>query len=145
MSPSSASLNPGSATFSVTVHLKTSTVTTYDSADVIRKGLSTNSATFWKVEIRPSSAGLTAKVPCYFWGSSTRASLYATPNVVDGAWHTIQCIKQPGSIAIVFDGRLRTETATVGSISNSADLTIGAKSFDDDGYTGLVDEVSVDR
>jgi hypothetical protein len=143
--PSSASLNPGAAAFSATVHVRTSTVTADDSADVMRKGLSTNSKTYWKMELRPNSTHTSARIRCYFRGSSGIASLYATPVVSDGAWHTVQCFKQAGQVGVVFDGRTRTKAATVGSISNGAALTIGAKSATDDAYVGLVDEVSFDR
>lgn len=143
--PSSASLNPGSAAFSVTVNINTSVVTRDDSADAIRKGLSTNSKTFWKVELRPSSTRKTEKVRCYFRGTAGTVSLYGPANVVDGRWHTITCTKQAGSISITQDGKTRTKAGTVGSISNSAPLTVGAKSFDDDAYTGFVDEASFSR
>ena len=143
--PSSASLNPGAADFSATVHVLTSTVTADDSEDVMRKGLSTNSKTYWKMELRPSSTHKSAKIRCYFRGSSAAASLYATPVVTDGAWHTVTCFKQAGTIGVVFDGTTRTKSVKVGSISNGAALTIGAKSATDDAYVGLVDEVSFDR
>jgi len=143
--PSSASLKPGAADFSATVHVSTSTVSADDSEDVMRKGLSTNSKTFWKMELRPSSTHKSAKIRCYFRGSSGAASIYASPVVTDGAWHTVSCFKQAGKIGVVFDGKTRTKAATIGSISNGAALTIGAKSATDDAYVGLVDEVSFDR
>jgi hypothetical protein len=143
--PSSASLNPGAAAFSATVHVRTTTVTADDSADVIRKGLSTNSKTFWKMELRPNRTHTSAKVRCYFRGSSATASLFATRVVTDGAWHTIQCFKQDATIGVVLDGTTRTKAAAVGSITNGAPLTIGAKSAADDAYAGFVDEVSFDR
>jgi hypothetical protein len=140
--PSSPSLNPGSAAFSVTVHINTSVVTRDDSADAIRKGLSTNSKTFWKIELRPSSTHKTEKVRCYFRGTAGIVSLYGSANVADGLWHTITCTKQAGSISITQDGKTRTKAGTAGSISNSAPLTVGAKTFNDDAYTGLIDEAS---
>jgi hypothetical protein len=143
--PSSASLNPGAAAFSATVHVRTSTVTGDDSADVMRKGLSTNSKTYWKMELRPNATHTSARVRCFFRGSSASVGIYATPVVTDGAWHTIQCFKRSGRVGIVFDGSTRTKAATVGSISNGAALTIGAKSATDDAYAGLIDEVSFDR
>jgi concanavalin A-like lectin/glucanase superfamily protein len=143
--PSSASLNPGAAAFSVTVHINTSVVTRDDSADAIRKGLSTNSKTFWKIELRPSSTRKTEKVRCYFRGTSGTVSLYGPANVADGRWHTITCTKQAGSISITQDGTTRTKAGTAGSISNSAPLTVGAKASNDDAYTGLIDEASFSR
>jgi hypothetical protein len=143
--PSSPSLNPGSASFSVTVHVNTSVVTRDDSADVIRKGLSTNSNTLWKMELRPSSTRKTEKVRCYFHGSSGIVSLYGPKNVADGAWHTITCAKNGSSVSVTQDGVTRTKSGTAGSISNSAPLTIGAKAFNDDAFQGFVDEASFAR
>jgi hypothetical protein len=143
--PSSGALNPGSASFSVTIHIRTSVVTRDDSADIIRKGLSTNSATFWKLELRPSSTRKTERARCYFRGTSGRVSLYGPTNVADGAWHTITCVKNGSSVSVIQDGVTRTKSGTAGSISNAAKLTIGAKARDDDAYQGLIDEVSIAR
>jgi Concanavalin A-like lectin/glucanases superfamily len=143
--PSSASLNPGAASFSVTVHILTTAITRDDSADVIRKGLSTNSATLWKMELRPSSTRKTERVRCYFHGTSGVVSLYGPKNVADGAWHTITCAKSGSAVSVTQDGVTRTKGGTVGSISNSAILSIGAKSRTDDAYQGLVDEASFSR
>ena len=143
--PSSASLNPGSVSFSVTLSFNTSVVTRDDSADIIRKGTTTNSKTLWKVELRPSSTRKTEQIRCYFRGSSQTIGLYGGKPVSDGKWHTVTCMKQADKVAIVLDGKTRTKAAHVGSISNSAPLTIGAKSSNDDAYQGLVDEVSFAR
>jgi hypothetical protein len=143
--PSSAILNPGAADYSVSLYFKTSNVTKDDSADVIRKGLSTNSKTFWKMELRPNNGHSSAKLRCYFRGTGTTASIYATPVVTDGNWHSAQCFKTATAVGVVFDGKTRTKAAKVGSISNGASLSIGAKSASDDAYTGLVDEVSISR
>lgn len=143
--PSSPALNPGSASFRATVHIKTGVVTRDDSADVFRKGLSTNSKTLWKLELRPSSTGLTEKARCYFHGTSGIVSIYGPKNIADGAWHTITCVKSGSAVAIIQDGVTRTKAGTVGAISNSAPVTIGAKALNDDRYQGLVDEVSFSR
>jgi Concanavalin A-like lectin/glucanases superfamily len=143
--PSSASLNPGANAFSATVHIRTSVVTRDDSADVMRKGVSTTSATFWKMELRPSSTGKTERARCYFRGTSGVVSLYGPTNVADGAWHTITCAKTAKSVSLTQDGVARTKAGSVGSITNGAPLTIGGKSTSDDGYQGLVDEVSFAR
>ena len=143
--PSSPSLNPGAAAFSVTVSFNTAVVTSDDSADIIRKGLSTNSKTLWKVEMRPSSTRKTEQVRCYFHGTSGVGSLYGGKNIADGQWHTVTCAKQADKVIVVLDGKTRTKAAKVGSISNSAPLTIGAKAANDDAYQGLVDEASYSR
>ena len=143
--PSHAALNPGAAPFTVSVHFRTSQVSRDDSEDLMRKGLSTNSKTLWKIELRPNASHTAARVRCYFHGSRAAASIYASPsNVADGAWHTVQCVKQNGLVGMIFDGKTRTKAARVGSISNGAVLTIGAKSATDDAFPGLVDEAAFD-
>jgi len=143
--PSQADLNPGAAPFTVTVHFRTSVVSRDDSADLMRKGLSTDSARLWKIELRPNASHTAARVRCYFHGSRAAASIYASPmNVADGAWHTLQCFKRSRTIGMIFDGKVRTKSARVGSISNGAVLTIGAKTATDDAFPGLVDEAAFD-
>jgi Concanavalin A-like lectin/glucanases superfamily len=144
--PSSPGLNPGASTFRATVHIRTSTVTTDDSADVMRKGVSTSSATFWKMELRPNSTHATERVRCYFRGTSGVMSVYgSTKSIADGAWHTITCAKTATSVSITQDGVTHTKAGAVGSVSNAARMTIGAKSTTDDAYQGLADEVSINH
>jgi hypothetical protein len=144
--PSRAALNPGGAPFTATVRFRTSDVPDDDSADLMRKGVSTNSKTLWKIELRPNPAHTRAKVRCLFRGSRSEATISATArNVADGAWHTVQCFKQDRRIGVIFDGAARSTSARVGSISNGAALTLGAKSRTDDAYRGLLDEASFER
>jgi hypothetical protein len=142
--PTSPALNPGAGTFHATVHIRTSTVTTDDSADITRKGVSTSSATFWKMELRPNSTHTSERVRCYFRGTSGVISVFgSTKNIADGAWHTITCTKTANSASITQDGVTHTKAGPVGTVSNGTRMTIGAKSTTDDAYQGLVDEVSV--
>lgn len=140
--PSSASLNPGSSAFVVTAQVNTTTIPPGDSADVVRKGVDSNSSRYWKMEIRPTTTRTKARVRCYFQGSSGIASVSATPNVATGTWHTLQCVKRAASVSAVIDGTTKTKSTRVGSISNNAALTVGAKSRFEDFYAGLMDEVS---
>jgi hypothetical protein len=143
--PSSPSLNPGSASFSVTLNFNTSVVTGDDSADVMRKGTTTDSKTLWKMEMRPSSTRKTEQVRCYFRGSAQTIGIYGGKPIADGRWHSVTCIKQADKISVVLDGKTHSKAAHVGSISNSAPVTIGAKAANDDAYQGLVDEVSYSK
>jgi Concanavalin A-like lectin/glucanases superfamily len=143
--PSSATLNPGSAAFTASAFVQTTTIPPGDSADVVRKGIDANSPRYWKMEIRPTATRTKARVRCYFQGSSAIASVSATQNVADGAWHQIQCVKRTASVSAVVDGKARTKSIRVGSISNAAPLTVGAKSRSEDFYRGLMDEVSFAR
>jgi hypothetical protein len=144
--PSRDALNPGGAPFTATVHFRTSVVPSDDSADLMRKGLSTNSKTYWKIELRPNPEHTRAKVRCLFHGSLAEAKISAAPkNVANGVWHTVQCFKQNGRVGVIFDGATLSTSATVGSITNGAALTLGAKSATDDAYDGLLDEAAFSR
>ncbi|HEX2103934.1 MAG TPA: LamG-like jellyroll fold domain-containing protein [Solirubrobacteraceae bacterium] len=141
---SSAALNPGAAPFTATVRFLTNGAPNDDSADMMRKGLSTNAKTYWKMEVRPYDSGTRARIRCYFQGSRRNASVYSSGNIADGAWHTVQCLKQNRIVGVIVDGKLRTKAARVGSISNGAALTLGAKSRSDDAFGGLLDEAALD-
>jgi hypothetical protein len=144
--PSRAALNPGAAPFTATVRFRTSDVPSDDSGDIMRKGLSTNSKTYWKMELRPNPGHTRARLRCFFRGSKAQATITATPkSVANGAWHTAQCFKQDGAVGVIFDGVVLSTPATVGSISNGAVLTLGAKSATDDPFGGLLDEAAFDR
>src|ERR1700750_954305 len=98
--PSSPSLNPGTASFSVSLSFNTSVVTRDDSADVMRKGTTTDSKTLWKMEMRPSSTRKTEQVRCYFRGSSQTIGVYGGKPIADGLWHSVTCIKQATKISV---------------------------------------------
>jgi Concanavalin A-like lectin/glucanases superfamily len=144
--PSDPTLNPGTAPIQFTVHIRytvTPPNTSTTDYDVLRKGTSSDSAQFYKVEIRPDNRAV-----CRFVGSKTTKSgvlIHTGPLLNDGRWHTITCAKTASSISLVVDGRTFRKSGTVGSISNSGPLTLGAKpgnSFSDF-YNGDLDEVSV--
>ncbi len=144
--PSHPTLNPGTAPIQFTVHIRyTVTPPSKSTADydVLRKGTSSDSAQFYKVEIRPDNRAV-----CRFVGSKTTKSgilIHTGPTLNDGRWHTITCAKTATSISLVVDGKTFTKSGTVGSISNTGPLTLGAKpgkSFSDF-YNGDLDEVSV--
>ncbi len=138
--PSSSALNPGASTLTLTVlvnftNLPTLPVVDYD---LMRKGLSTTRGGDYKMEILSSGYA-----HCYFKGSKGRGFGITKARVInDGTWHTIQCVKTATTIQVIVDGKPRTRTVTVGSISNKSHLFIGAKPGDDF-YNGLLDDVKV--
>jgi hypothetical protein len=144
--PSSASLNPGNAPLSFTVHMRytvTPPSTSITDYDVLRKGTASDSAQFYKLEIRPDNRAV-----CRFVGSKTTSKgllIHTGPTLNDGRWHTIACEKTTSQIRLVIDGVVHAKAGTVGSISNSGPLTLGAKSGNpySDFYNGDLDEVSV--
>jgi len=141
--PSSTSLNPGSTNFVLTVHVKfTALPGSVGDYDLIRKGLSSTSGGDYKMEILS-----TGKASCHWKGSSgsTPDTKPGNANLADGKWHTVKCSKAATSAQLLVDGVSQwTQRVTIGSISNTAPLTIGAKSSGGDWYKGTMDEVRVD-
>jgi hypothetical protein len=141
---SSSSLNPGSSPFWMTVHVKFTGVPTAaigGDYDVIRKGLSGTSGGFYKMELMPDPGGTAVQAHCSMEGSVTSRSLTAEPNLADGSWHTVQCVKDDSSLSVVVDDVEHSVSVKLGSFGNSAPLAIGAKAEGGDWYEGLLDEV----
>ena len=144
--PSDAALNPGTAPIQFTMHVRYTVTPPQGSTtdyDILRKGTSSDSAQFYKAEIRPDNRAV-----CHFVGSKTSKNgilIHTGPTLNDGKWHTISCTKANSSISLVVDGKTFTKSGTVGSISNTGPLTLGAKpgSTFSDFYNGDLDEVSV--
>src|SRR4051794_16628675 len=141
----SPSLNPGTSDFSVTVHVR------FDIApgsgvgdyDLIRKGVTTTSGGEWKIEIFPGN-NLTSPAFCLFKDTAGKvANIRGTKNLADNAWHTITCAKTSTSIKLTVDGGTQTKAASLGSISNNANLSIGQKLGGGDQYVGDMDEVRI--
>ena len=70
----------------------------------------------------------------------------ATRDIVDGGWHTLECIKTSDSVVARVDGRSYTKAGSAGSISNSTKVMVGAKKADpfDDMFHGRMNFVSID-
>jgi hypothetical protein len=140
--PNSSSLNPGSNTFTVSMHVwvgaKPKSGTDYD---LIRKGQG-DAAADWKIEIMD-----TGRARCYTKGSEGKGNIYSNRALSTGAWHTIVCTYSPSEVKISVDGTSRTQKRTIGSISNNNALSIAAKyGPPDDGgdqYAGTMNNVVI--
>jgi Concanavalin A-like lectin/glucanases superfamily len=135
--PSANDLNPGTANITITLRLKTTSLPAPAPADfdLLRKG--TFAVSEYKVELQHSG-----QASCGFEGSAGYSELIAGPPLNDGQWHEVQCVKAPTAIQLVIDGKVFTQAANVGSISNSAELVIGSHP-DGDWYAGNLDEISI--
>jgi Concanavalin A-like lectin/glucanases superfamily len=127
--PSSPALNPGISTFSYSVKMKSSHVpvsgTDYD---VLRKGIGSTTGGEYKLEIlRANGQGLAFCVVKDARG--VVAGVKGTTNVTDGHVHTLTCTKTATGVTLRVDGLPpRTKRVTsLGSISNTSALVIGAK------------------
>jgi hypothetical protein len=68
-------------------------------------------------------------------------------DIVDGEWHTLECIKTSTSVVAKVDGgRGSTKAGSAGSISNPTNVLVGAKTADplDDTFDGKMDFVGID-
>ena len=124
------SLDPGTADFSYSVRVRTTTVPddVVGDYDLLRKGLGSTKA----------------RALCQAQGTKGAAKLVGSANLADGAWHTITCEKKPSALNMYVDGVLTaTKPNTIGSIANAAALTIGAKDIGGDWFRGDMDDATV--
>lgn len=139
--PSSTSLNPGKRNFAFSASVNFTVApgpgVTYD---IIRKGLSATSGGEYKLEIVNGG-----RVKCETKDSARRRIVITGPNVslADGTWHQVGCARVGSSWQVIIDGKVKSKTVTLGSVSNTKTLAIGSKYGQDDGTPGLVDEVRV--
>lgn len=138
--PNAAALNPGSANVKISLAIKTTAAPppTVQDWDLARKGLYTSGSEF-KIEYYPS-----AQVGCAFNGSQGMSGEHpAGPRLNDGKWHTIECRKTATAISTVVDGTtVYSAAVAVGSISNSADVAIGARPGSEY-FQGSIDEIVI--
>jgi hypothetical protein len=122
--PNSASLNPGTAGFRLTATVKINKVPAANNDyDLVRKGLAATAGGDYKLEILD-----TGKAFCHMKGSSGGVSIQAGPALSTGAFHTIKCTKTATTVTLVVDGTtVGKATVTVGSISNTSGVFLGAK------------------
>jgi concanavalin A-like lectin/glucanase superfamily protein len=119
-----------------------------DSYDVVRKGLAGRPGGQYKMEIKRAAADPTVgKLNCLFQGSGGTVNKVSRRDIVDGNWHTLECIKTADSVVVRVDGRNgSTKAGSAGSISNPTNVLVGAKTTNpfDDTFDGKMDFVSID-
>ena len=137
--PSAASMNPGSANFSFTIHLQTTGTPPPppEDWDLIRKGDFPTPGGEYKMEYQQSG-----QASCGFKGSAHYAEIIAGPALNDGQWHTITCVKTSSDIELIVDGQVYSQAANVGSIANTDPVIIGSHPGAD-WYQGSLDEASI--
>jgi hypothetical protein len=119
-----------------------------DSYDIVRKGLAGRPGGDYKMEIKRTAADPTVgKLHCLFKGTGGKVNKVAQRDIVDGNWHTLECIKTSTSVVARVDGRRgSTKAGSAGSISNPTNVLVGAKTTIplDDTFDGSMDFVSID-
>ncbi|MBI2449243.1 SdiA-regulated domain-containing protein, partial [Candidatus Pacearchaeota archaeon] len=134
------SLNPGSGDFAIVLWFN---ARRNPDNDLLRKG-STNSATTWyKLEMSPAQDD-SNKLSLNFNTDGTDATVTTSDSYNYTGWH-FAVAQRAGSTAELWVDGVRMGTAAVtGSISNTANLSVGSKdTADDDWFNGTLDEVRV--
>lgn len=145
--PSSASLNPGTASFSYTVSFTTKLPASGTDFDVLRKGFASTSGGEYKVEVLNVNGS--AKAFCLVKDTNKHVGRIRGrgTTLADGKSHTVTCSKTSTGVTIKVDGltpRTRTVSGGLGSVSNTAPLTIGAKADSGgDWFIGTLSDASV--
>ena len=136
--PNSASLNPGTLNFRLSATVKINSLPTADTDyDIVRKGLAGTKGGEYKIEVLASGTVL-----CRFEGASGAVTVQSTAKISPGAFHTIRCTKAAKQVTLVANSATEQVAATVGAISNTSTLYIGAKP-DDDFLNGFLNQVSI--
>jgi hypothetical protein len=141
------SLDPFEKDITLTARVKvTGTSMDDDSYDIVRKGLSSPTYGDYKMEVFRTGDPTVGRLHCLFKGTGGKLSKKAQPDIVDGRWHTLQCIKTSTSLVAKVDGKSYTQTGSTGSISNPKEVLVGAKTTNpfDDMFDGSMDFVSID-
>jgi hypothetical protein len=141
-------LNPGSRDYAVTVRFRTTTT----AGNMIQKGQALTPGGYFKWEI---PAG---RIFCLFTSRDAQGNLVgergvrAPRRLNDGAWHTVRCEKTRDEVTMTIDGGtvVRAPGGPIGTIANSAPLSIGGKSqcdevtVDCDYFVGDIDWVRIE-
>jgi hypothetical protein len=146
--PDNDSLDPRANDFTITASVRVpDQAMDDDSYDIVRKGLSTTAGGDYKMEIKGTSDPTVGRLHCLFKGSGGRVNKVARPDIVDGNWHTLECVKTSDSVVARVDGgKSYTKAGSAGSIASSTNVMLGAKKVNpfDDVFEGSMDSVSIE-
>jgi hypothetical protein len=79
---------------------------------------------------------------CHFRGSAASVDLTGSTDVVNGAWHRLECRYTSTGTSLLVDSVTQNRSSRLpGAINNSSSLTIGAKSF----LIGVLDQVLITK
>ena len=145
--PDSDSLDPEESDITLSAGVKvTDTPMDDDSYDIVRKGLSATPGGDYKMEIKRTANPTVGKLHCLFKGDGGTVDIVARQDIVDGEWHTLECIKTSTSVVARVDKSVYTKAGSAGSIANGSEVLVGAKTANplDDMFDGKMDFVSID-
>jgi hypothetical protein len=148
------SLRPGSDTFRVSIAARFTSIPDPNDTvqggdyDLIRKGVGSSNGGYWKLEIIPNSTRTAVRGSCQMQGMSSAIKVTSDLGALnDGTWHTLSCEKTDTTVTLTVDGKQYSKTVTIGSITNTVAVTLGAKpnaggNIGGDWYQGDLDEAA---
>ena len=137
--PNASELIPGTANITISYWLKATTPPPKGDYDMFVKGSSStrSSSGEIKLEVQPNG-----QASCMFGGSLGSKQLQAGPNLLDGQWHQVTCVRNGNQIVETVDGTSFSVTKATGAITVTDPIRIGAHENGGDWYNGVLDEVS---
>jgi hypothetical protein len=135
--PNASDLVPGRAKIKVSYWLKaTSPPRNVADYDIFTKGDSSSRGGQIKIEVQPNG-----QASCGFRGSRGSKQLQRGPNVVDGRWHHVTCVRDGTRIVETVDGKRFSATKATGAITTTCRIRLGSHKGGGDWYEGVLDEV----
>jgi hypothetical protein len=136
--PNASDLVPGTATITISYWLKTTTLPSNGiDYDMFTKGDSSSRGGQIKIEVQENG-----QASCMFRGSGGGKQLQAGPNVVDGQWHQVTCVRDGTRIVETVDGASFSVTKATGAITVTDPIRLGSHKGGGDWYKGVLDEVT---
>ena len=137
--PNASDLVPGTATITISYWLKATTLPCCNAIDydMFTKGDGSSKGGQIKIEVQENGQG-----SCMFRGSLGKKQLQAGPNVVDGNWHQVTCVRNGTQIVETVDGASFSVTKATGAITVTDTIRLGSHKNGGDWYKGVLDEVS---
>src|SRR5215208_6750474 len=147
--PDSDSLDPKGKDIKLTARIRVNgQALDDDSYDIVRKGLAGRPGGAYKMEIKRAADPTVGKLHCLFKGDGGTVDKVARRDIVDGNWHTLECIKTSTSVMARVDGKSgSTKAGSAGSIANGSAVMVGGKTVTprpDDMFRGSMDFVGID-
>jgi hypothetical protein len=137
-------LNPATRAFRYGVTVAVGRTQLSKSANVMQKGVA-GTGSQWKLLLGAGQG----KAQCVVTGQGATTAYVAKSDVsvADGNWHQLSCVRSATALAIVVDGRQRSQVtlpATL-TISNNLPLRVGAANFSTrtDRFNGYLDDAFV--
>jgi Concanavalin A-like lectin/glucanases superfamily len=137
--PNASDLVPGTAKITISYWLKTTTLPCCNAVDydMFTKGDGSSKGGQIKIEVQGNG-----QASCMFRGASGKKQLQAGPNVVDGQWHQVTCVRDGTRIVETVDGASFSVTKATGAITVTDSIRLGSHKGGGDWYKGVLDEVT---